>query len=67
MATGRELAITTATSNAAKVDTARRHLARRASRPAVEDVIARARSRAGAAGTVLDPSEILAARDADRR
>jgi hypothetical protein len=40
------------------------HLARR---PAIEDVIARARSRASATGTVLDPDEILGARDADRR
>lgn len=38
-----------------------------ASRPAVEDVIARARAHAAAFGTVLDPRDILADRDADRR
>jgi plasmid stability protein len=36
-------------------------------RPSVDDVIARARSRAAATGTRLDPAEIIADRDADRR
>ena len=36
-------------------------------RPAVDDVIARARSRVGATGTQVDAASILAARDADRR
>ena len=38
-----------------------------ASRPAVEDVIARARSRVEATGARVDAVSILAARDADRR
>ena len=38
-----------------------------ASRPAVEDVVALARSRVRAAGRRLDPEAILAARDAERR
>jgi plasmid stability protein len=38
-----------------------------ATRPSVEDVIARARTRARATGTQLDPGQILAARDADHR
>jgi hypothetical protein len=38
-----------------------------ASRPSAEDLIARARARAQATGTELDPGAILAARDADRR
>lgn len=42
-------------------------LAELTSRPSVDDVIARARARAAAAGTRLDPGQILAARDADRR
>ena len=37
-----------------------------ASRPAVEDVVARARARVRAAGRQLDPATILAARDAER-
>lgn len=44
-----------------------RQLADLASRPSVEDVVARARARTRATGTQLDPQEILAARDADRR
>jgi plasmid stability protein len=44
-----------------------RQLADLASRPSIEDVVARARARARATGTQLDPQEILAARDADRR
>jgi plasmid stability protein len=43
-----------------------RQLADLASRPSV-DVIARARARTRATGTRLDPREILAARDTDRR
>jgi len=42
-------------------------LAEMASRPSVEDAIARARSRSRAAGRLVDPASILAARDADRR
>lgn len=38
-----------------------------ASRPSVDDVIARARARAQATGARLDPAQILADRDADRR
>jgi len=38
-----------------------------ASRPAVEDVVSRARSRAVAAGHQLDVDAVLADRDADRR
>jgi plasmid stability protein len=43
-----------------------RQLADLASRPSVDDVVARARSRTHATGILLDPHEILAARDADR-
>ena len=38
-----------------------------AERPTLDDVIARARSRVEAAGTRLDASAILEARDAERR
>ncbi len=38
-----------------------------ATRPAVDDVVARARARVAATGTRLDRAAILAARDADRR
>lgn len=38
-----------------------------ASRPPVDDVIARARARVGVTGAQVDASAILAARDADRR
>jgi plasmid stability protein len=38
-----------------------------ASRPPVEDVIARARARVDATGARADAQSILAARDADRR
>lgn len=38
-----------------------------ASRPAVDDLIARARSRVEATGVRVDVESILAARDADRR
>jgi hypothetical protein len=38
-----------------------------ASRPSVDDIIARARARTQATGTRLDPHQILADRDADRR
>ena len=44
-----------------------RQLAELASRPTVDEVISRARARAHASGTRLDPAEIVAARDADRR
>jgi antitoxin FitA len=36
-------------------------------RPSVEDVVARARARVHATGTTLDPGQIVADRDADRR
>lgn len=38
-----------------------------ASRPSVDDVIARARARVHATGVRVDAESILAARDADRR
>lgn len=38
-----------------------------ASRPAVDDVIARARARVAATGARVDAKSIIAARDADRR
>jgi hypothetical protein len=44
-----------------------RELAELASRPTVDEVVSRARARAHATGTRLDPAEIVAARDADRR
>jgi plasmid stability protein len=44
-----------------------RQLTTIASRPAVDDVIDRARSRVAAVGTQLDPDQILVDRDADRR
>ena len=44
-----------------------RQLTDLASRPAVDDIVARARARATATGTRLDPRQILAARDAGRR
>ena len=42
-------------------------LVQSATRPAVDDVIARARSRVEATGVRVDAELILAARDADRR
>lgn len=42
-------------------------LVENAARPAVGDVIARARARVEATGVRLDAESILAARDADRR
>lgn len=44
-----------------------RRLTELASRPSAEDVIARARDRVQATGTRLEPAEILADLDADRR
>jgi antitoxin FitA len=44
-----------------------RHMTELASRPSVDDVVARARARAQATGARLDPEQILADRDADRR
>ena len=38
-----------------------------AARPAVDDVIARARARVAATGSRVDAESIIAARDADRR
>lgn len=45
----------------------RRLLVESAARPAVGDLIARARARVDATGVRLDAESILAARDADRR
>jgi len=42
-------------------------LVERASRPTVDDVIARARARVEATGASVDAASIIAARDADRR
>ena len=42
-------------------------LIQRAARPAVDDLIVRARSRVEATGVRVDADAILAARDADRR
>lgn len=42
-------------------------LVERASRPAVDDLIARARARVETTGVHVDAAAILAARDADRR
>lgn len=42
-------------------------LVERASRPAVDDLIARARARVETTGVRVDAAAILAARDADRR
>jgi antitoxin FitA len=44
-----------------------RQLADLAARPSLDEVIARARSRARATGTTLSAAQILADRDADRR
>lgn len=38
-----------------------------ASQPTLDEVIARARARVAATQTLLDPADIVAARDADRR
>jgi plasmid stability protein len=43
-----------------------RQLTEFASRPSADDIVARARARAHATGTRLDPHQILADRDADR-
>ena len=45
----------------------RGELERLAARPPVEHVLARIRQRKRTTGTVLDPAEILAHRDAERR
>jgi hypothetical protein len=42
-------------------------LCEKASRPSVEDLVARARARVESTGVSLDSATILAARDADRR
>ena len=44
-----------------------RQLADLTARPPIEDVIARARNRVRATGTSISASDIIAARDADRR
>lgn len=43
------------------------HLVEVASQPTVEEVVAAARARVRATGTVLDPGSLVADRDADRR
>ncbi|MEP7160782.1 MAG: hypothetical protein ABI746_06740 [Dermatophilaceae bacterium] len=45
----------------------RRMLVQSATRPAVDDLIARARSRVEATGVQVNAESILSARDADRR
>lgn len=44
-----------------------RQLITLAAQPSAGDVVARARTRARTTGTRLDPAQILAARDTDRR
>lgn len=42
-------------------------LSQLAARPSVTEVVARARERVRETGTYLDPAEVVAARDAERR
>ncbi len=62
-----ELAARAARSGKSLQEFLRTLLIERASRPSVEDLIARARARVDATGTRLDAATILDARDADRR
>lgn len=62
-----ELAARAARSGKSLQEFLRGLLIERASRPSVEDLIARARARVDATGTTLDAATILEARDADRR
>jgi plasmid stability protein len=60
-----ELAARAARSGRSMQEFLLRQLADLASRPSIDDVIVRSRARVKAAGTRLDPAQILAARDAD--
>ena len=62
-----ELAARAARSGQSLQEYLRTMLVRSASRPDVDDVIARARARVAATGSRVDAATILAARDADRR
>lgn len=62
-----ELAARAARSGRSLQEYLRGMLIDQASRPTVDDVLARARARVAAAGTHLTAEEILEARDADRR
>ena len=62
-----ELAARAARSGMSMQEYLRGLLVESAARPAVGDVIARARARVAATGVTVDVPEILAARDADRR
>ncbi|MDP9821454.1 FitA-like ribbon-helix-helix domain-containing protein [Nocardioides massiliensis] len=62
-----ELAARAARSGMSLQEYVRRLLVQSAERPAVDDLIARARSRVVATDVRVDAASILAARDADRR
>jgi plasmid stability protein len=62
-----ELAARAARSGRSLQEYVLRQLVDLVSRPSIEDVVARARARATATGVQLDPAQILADRDADRR
>ena len=66
-AVGDELAARAARAGKSLQEYLRGMLIDTASRPSVEDVIARARARVDATGVVADAQSILSARDADRR
>jgi antitoxin FitA len=62
-----ELAARAARSGRSLQEFLRQQLTDLASRPSIDDVITRARIRANATGIRLDPAQILAHRDSDRR
>jgi len=62
-----ELAARAARSGRSLQEYVRGMLVASAGRPAVDDVVARARARVAATGVTVDAQAILAARDADRR
>jgi plasmid stability protein len=62
-----ELAARAARSGRSLQEYLRLRLIDEARRPAIEDILARARRRARSVGTQVGTDEILAARDADRR
>jgi plasmid stability protein len=66
-ATRDELAARAARSGKSLQEYVRGMLITAASRPTVDDVIARARARVDATGTRVEAGAILSARDADRR